>query len=255
MNRRELLRTGIGALALMAGVRPARASTARLRVGYAAITWRGDDREAIDDIAALGFGGIQLRTSAFGEWSERPAALRELLAERGLTMVALSSGTVGIEPAAEADDRATHLRHARFLRDIGGLYLQVIDRRPRDRPPTADDLRRLGRLLTELGRGVTDLGVRMGYHHHMGSLGEAPEEIARIMDATDADLHGAHGSRLPLRGGRVEAREPVTERGSPRRGAISGRSAGSTPLAGPSAVRSGPWAARRPHRTPRSYCA
>lgn len=185
MNRRELLATGIGALAVMAGVRPARARAARIRLGYAAITWGGDDRRAIDDIAALGFGGIQLRTSAVARWGDRPAALRELLAERRLTMVALSSGTVGVEPTAEAEDRATHLRHARFVRDIGGLYLQLIDRRPRGREPTADDLRRLGRRLTELGRGTADLGVRLGYHHHMGALGEAPDEIGRILDAAD----------------------------------------------------------------------
>jgi inosose dehydratase len=186
MNRRELLATGIGALALLAGRgRPGQARAPRVRLGYAAITWGAEDRRAMDDIAALGFGGIQLRTSAVEEWGDRPEALRELLEARGLTMAAFSSGTVGVEPDAEADDRVTHLRHARFVRDVGGLYLQVIDRRPRDREPTGEDFRRMGHLLTELGRRTSDLGVPLGYHHHMGSLGEAPDEIARILDATD----------------------------------------------------------------------
>lgn len=186
MNRRELLATGLGALALLgAGVRPGGARNPRIRFGYAAITWGGDDRRAIEDIAALGFRGIQLRASAVEEWGGRPRALRDLLADRGLALVALSSGTLGLDPAREAEDLERHVRHARFLRDAGGLYLQVLDQRPRGRDPTPDDFRRLGSLLTELGRRTADLGIPVGYHNHMGALGEAPDEVARVLDATD----------------------------------------------------------------------
>jgi inosose dehydratase len=41
-------------------------------------------------------------------------------------------------------------------------------------------------MLTEIGKRAVDLGVPVGYHNHMGSLGEAPEEVDRIMDAVDA---------------------------------------------------------------------
>ena len=37
----------------------------------------------------------------------------------------------------------------------------------------------------ELGKRTADLGIRLGYHHHMGSLGEAPDEVRRILDAVD----------------------------------------------------------------------
>jgi inosose dehydratase len=76
------------------------------------------------------------------------------------------------------------VKHARFLRDCGGLYLQIIDTRPK-RPVTAADYVAMGRRLTELGKRTADLGIPLGYHHHMGSLGEAPDEIDRILDATD----------------------------------------------------------------------
>src|SRR5260370_40091355 len=36
-------------------------------LGYASITWIGDDRHAIEYIAALGFPGIQLRSNAIRE--------------------------------------------------------------------------------------------------------------------------------------------------------------------------------------------
>jgi inosose dehydratase len=40
-------------------------------------------------------------------------------------------------------------------------------------------------VLTEIGKRANDLGIPVGYHNHMGSLGEAPDEVDRIMDAAD----------------------------------------------------------------------
>jgi inosose dehydratase len=163
------------------------ASTAEaIRFGYAAITWGGDDERAIDDISALGFPGIQLRTSVLNKFDARPEALRELLAQYRLTFVALSSGNITIDPAAASRVIDEHVNHAKFLRDAGGLYLQLIDERPAGRTVIADDYRRLGRLMSEIGKRATDLGVSVGYHPHMGSMGEKPAEIDRILDASDA---------------------------------------------------------------------
>lgn len=156
----------------------------RYQFGYAAITWGGNDRQAIEDIADVGFRGIQLRTAAVEAFGDRPAELEALLARHGLTFVALSSGNLGIDPARGDEEMAMHVRHARFLRDCGGRYLQVIDARP-GRAITAADYTAMGRRLTELGKRTADLGIPVGYHHHMGSLGEAPDEIDRILDATD----------------------------------------------------------------------
>ena len=186
INRREFVRTAAVAASGVALADAARAFAAPgdIRFGYAAITWQGQDRQAIDDVADVGFKGIQLRTSALPEFGDRPAALRELLAQRGLTMVAFSSGNVRIDPEFEAEDIATHMKHARFVRDAGGLYLQLIDARPK-RPLVAADYQRMGKLLTEIGRRTADLGIPVAYHHHMNSVGERPEEIDRVLDATD----------------------------------------------------------------------
>ena len=92
----------------------------------------------------------------------------------------LSSGNLSIDPAREQRDaRAAHRSHAQFVRDAGGLYLQVIDERPKGRAVVADDYRRLGRLLTELGKRTADLGMPLVYHHHMNSIGEKPRRGRR----------------------------------------------------------------------------
>jgi len=184
MKRRAFVTGGLSAAVWAAGWRP-HVSPARIRFGYAAITWGGNDRQAIDDIAALGFHGIQLRQSAVATWGDRPSELKQLLADRKLTFVALSSGDVSLDPAAEPETLAQHARHARFVRDAGGRYLQVIDQRPRGRDPEPDDYRRMGRLLSEIGRRSADVGIPLGYHNHMGALGQSPADVARVLDAAD----------------------------------------------------------------------
>jgi inosose dehydratase len=160
-------------------------AAAAMHVGYAAITWGANITQAMDDIAAVGFRAIQLRGEAFAQFGDKPAALREMLERRALTFAVLSSGNLSIDPARERDELATHTRHAEFVRDAGGKYLQVIDERPKGRAVTADDYRRLGRLLTELGKRTAGAGVPLVYHHHMNSTGEKPHEVAAVLDAAD----------------------------------------------------------------------
>jgi inosose dehydratase len=155
-----------------------------IHIGYASITWNGNDRQAIEDIAALGFPGIQLRSNILKEFSG-PSEVRELLEKNHLKMVALSSGGISIDPAIEAEEIAKHTANAKYVHDVGGIYLQVTDQRPKGREVTPADHKRLGHLLTEIGKRTADLGIPLGYHNHMGSLGERPEEVDRILEASD----------------------------------------------------------------------
>ena len=198
-TRREMLFSLFGASALPLHAKGARLyppedlsyfdtpivrGAAAIRFGYAAITWGGEDTRAIEEVSAVGFRGIQLRASAVEKFGDRPRELRDLLARHKLELVALSSGNVGVDP--EADEIARHARHAAFVRDAGGRYLQLIDyARPKGRKAEPADFARLGRVMTEIGKRAADLGVRVGYHHHMDSLGESPDEIARVMEAVD----------------------------------------------------------------------
>ncbi|MGH9201674.1 MAG: sugar phosphate isomerase/epimerase family protein, partial [Vicinamibacterales bacterium] len=164
--------------------RPITAAPGDIKFGYAAITWQGNDRQAIEDVAAVGFEGIQLRTSVLKEFGDKPAALKELLAKHRLTMTAFSSGGVRIDPEFEKEDIATHVTHARFVRDVGGHYLQLTDTR-RKRHLVAADYRRLGQLLADIGKRTADLGVPVAYHNHMNAIGERPDEVDWVLDAAD----------------------------------------------------------------------
>src|SRR5262249_7477631 len=146
------------------------AAPSEIRFGCASITWGGNDLQAIDDVAAVGYPGIQLRSPVMKQFGSKPGELRDILARHHLTLVALSSGGVNIDPAAEASVIEEHANNARFVHEVGGLYLQVTDNRPKGRPIVADDYKRLGRVMTEIGKRTADLGIPLSYHNHMGSL-------------------------------------------------------------------------------------
>jgi inosose dehydratase len=163
---------------------PITPAPADIRFGYASITWDGHDRQAIEDISALGFPGIQLRANAIAEFENKPAALKELLDSHKLRMVALSSGDLSIENPQEAEISA-HLARAKFAKDAGAIYLQVIGARPKGRNPVREDYKKMGELLVELSKRTADIGVQVGFHNHMGFLAERPEEVDWIFEGTD----------------------------------------------------------------------
>lgn len=138
-----------------------RNATPNLQYGYAAITWGKEERQAIDDIAAVGYQGIQLRGDALTDF--QPSQLRDILQQKKLTFVALSSGDVSLD-GNEADQIAQHAAHAKYVKDAGGLYLQILDQlKSYPRTATPDECKRLGGLLTELGKRTADLGIPLGY--------------------------------------------------------------------------------------------
>jgi inosose dehydratase len=163
---------------------PGNPAASDIRFGYASITWDGDDRKAIEDISALGFPGIQIRSNAIKEFDGKPEVVLALLNAHKLKLVAFSSGNLSIDNPMETEI-ATHVDHAKFTRDAGGLYLQVIGAIPKGRAIVAEDYKKMGQLLTEVGKRTADLGVQVGFHNHMNSLGERPEETDWIFDAVD----------------------------------------------------------------------
>lgn len=163
---------------------PIAPAPSEIHFGYASITWGGNDRQAIDDISAVGFHGIQLRSNCIAEFGSA-AALRDLLNQHDLKFVALSSGDLLSDSRSAKKSIAEHAGHAKFLREAGGLYLQVTDSRPKGRVAIPDDYKQLGKALTDLGKRTADIGIPLGYHNHVGSLAERPEELDQVLGASD----------------------------------------------------------------------
>lgn len=188
VSRRRFL-AGVGSMAAVAATLPRGAlglveAPKGMRFGYTAMTWGKEEKQAVEDISALGYAGIQFRIDAVSEFE--PAQLRELLAQHKLTFVALSSGEVVIDPAVEAEQIALHAAHAKFVKDAGGLYLQVLDQlKAYPRTVTAEECKRLGELLTKIGKRTAEMGVPLTYHNHMNTISEHPGNLDLVMQSSD----------------------------------------------------------------------
>jgi len=161
-----------------------------IRLGCSAITWSDNAAQAIKDIAADGFAGVQLRSPTLDQYPD-PHALRDLLAEQKLTFVALSSGSTSLDPALRRQQLEMHVKHAHYVHESGGLYMQLVGAPAKPGQSfTAADYKLQGELFTEIGKQISDYGVRLGFHNHMNTIGQPPEAVDAILEASDPNyLH------------------------------------------------------------------
>jgi inosose dehydratase len=156
-------------------------------VGYAAISWpRHGFDHALATISRLGFKGAQ-----FLGWVEKAylgpkvETLRGRLNELKLQPVTLSCSGLSLDAGHLADVSAPFRAYANFFHQLEGKYLQMTDGGRPNGVYTADQIDALGRSMNELGRMAQDAGLVMGYHPHVGTLGETRHGLGLVLDATD----------------------------------------------------------------------
>jgi inosose dehydratase len=161
-----------------------------VRAGCSAITWSDNAAQAIEDISADGFVGIQLRAPVLDQYPD-PHVLRDLLAKHKLTFVALSSGQASIDPAVRKSQLETHVQHAHYVQEAGGLFLQLVAAAAKPAGPFPTDQCKLqGEVFSEIGKAIADHGIKLGFHNHMNTLGQPPEAVDTILEASDPNyLH------------------------------------------------------------------
>lgn len=190
LSRRAFLsRLGLAALALpvlsWAGEAAAK-GVPGLKLGYSAITWGGNDVQAIRDISDLGFTGIQLRANVLKEYGSKPEALLALLRQHKLQLVMFSGGNANINTGKDEEVIQNLVETARFVKALGGKDIQITNSsRPKTGVPSTQDLQAYGRLLDQIGKRTGEFGVQVNYHNHMHQLGETPQEVEVIMAHCD----------------------------------------------------------------------
>jgi inosose dehydratase len=161
-----------------------------VRAGCSAITWSDNAKEAIQDIAAAGFAGIQLRAPTIDQFPD-PHALSDFLAEHKLTFVALSSGSASLDPAVRRSQLDTHIQHAHYVHEAGGLYMQILAASAKPTQTfTPAEYKLQGEIFTEIGKVVADHGIKLGFHNHMNTVGQPPDAVDAILNESDPNyLH------------------------------------------------------------------
>jgi inosose dehydratase len=156
-------------------------------VGYATISWpQSQFLEALGTISSLGFAGVQMLgwvKDAYG--GDKTGELKERLLKLRLQPAVLSCSKVKLDPAHLRDESGQVREYATFLKNLGGLHLQVTDSGSADGKYSRSEMKAFGARMNELGKTVEEFGLDLGYHPHFGTFGETREGLKRVLDATD----------------------------------------------------------------------
>ncbi len=175
-----------------------------LQIGVNPIAWSNDDmRELGSDISletclgearGAGFNGIEL-----GHKFPREAnQLRPILEAHDIGLIGGWYSTRLLGRDVQAEIAAAH-DHLGLLRDMGCSVFIIAETfgaihgdksTPLSRRPRLDtgDWRGFGARMTEFCKYLRDQGFAPAYHHHMGTVVETADEIARFMDSVGADV-------------------------------------------------------------------
>lgn len=173
-----------------------------MKIATSPINWNNEDvpdyrpwlpyPKILDEIQRAGYRAT--------EWSQSlpkdPVQLKEDLGARGMEMVGAFVAVDLKDPGKHPEAMAQALEKARFLQALGAGYLVVADPGDETRRKVAgavpealalssEALSALARGLEELADRVGELGLRLVFHPHAGTYVETPEEVSRVLEATD----------------------------------------------------------------------
>lgn len=176
-----------------------------VRIGANPIGWSNDDMRELGGATPLetclaeareaGFEGMELGH----KFPREPRALAAVLGKFGLSLV---SGWYSAELLRRgADDEMRHLRpHLDLLKALGCTVLVFAETsnaihgdrgKPLAERPVlaASDWPQFGAHITEIADRTLNEGVRLVYHHHIGTVVESGGDIDALMAATGPSVH------------------------------------------------------------------
>jgi len=184
----------------------AKAAGKDIKLAIAPIGWTNDDlpelggeipfEQCISEMALAGFSGSEVGN----KYPKEPKVLNKALELRGLTICnAWFSSFLTTKPYKEVE--AEFIKHRNFLYAVGarvigaaeqGHSIQGQDKPVFDAKPVFTDAEwdRLCDGLNRLGKKAAQKGMKLTYHHHMGTGVQTAEEINRLMENTEAQFLG-----------------------------------------------------------------
>jgi len=172
----------------------------KVRIGINPITWTNDDVPelggdtpldvCLSETKQAGYAGTELG----GKFPRNSAELKPIMQRFGLDVISgwYDGRCDEKEVAAEMDAITPHLQ---LLKDMGSTHVVYADTsRGRhgaiwgpisERPALSpEEWPAYGRKLTALAERMADFGVRMAFHHHMGTIVESDADVGLLMRHT-----------------------------------------------------------------------
>jgi inosose dehydratase len=175
-----------------------------IRFGVSPIAWINDDLPALggdtpletvlDEARDVGFAGIELG----GKFPRDPKSLRALLSRYSLALVGgwYSANLLTRSAAAEIEALQAHLELLKamacsvFILAETSNAIHCDQSSPMTATPRLADSGwdEFGRKLTEVADHVAEAGLRMAYHHHLGTVVESQRDLDRFLKSTGSSV-------------------------------------------------------------------
>jgi inosose dehydratase len=178
-----------------------------IKLAIAPIAWTNDDlpelggentfEQCVSEMALAGFQGSEVGN----KYPKNPEVLNKALKLRGLTICnAWFSSFLTTKPYKEVEKE--FIKHADFLYAVGARVIGAAEQGHSiqgqqgtpvfDQKPVFTDVEwdKLCDGLNKLGSVAKEKGMKLTYHHHMGTGVQTAEEIDRLMENTEAKLLG-----------------------------------------------------------------
>jgi inosose dehydratase len=164
-----------------------------------ALTWS----TVLDEIAESGYRGTEL-----GDWGfmpTNPAALKQEILRRGLSMLGAFVPVALAEEAAFDEGVEEALKVARLLAAVGDQpWIVLSDDNAREDHRTlnagriqaehglsSDEMKAFGDRASRLAKTVFDAtGLKTVFHHHCAGFVETPDEVSSFLSCTDPEVLG-----------------------------------------------------------------
>jgi inosose dehydratase len=176
----------------------------KVRLGINPLTWSNDDLPSLGaensletclrEARAAGFAGVELGH----KFPRDPATLRAVLEPHGLALVSgwYSARLLERDAKSEFDAMQPHfeLLHAlgcevMVVAEVSGCVHGDRHSRQSRRPYLARGAWvEFGKRLTQLAGMMRGRGLRLAYHHHMGTVVQSGEDVDRLMEATGTEV-------------------------------------------------------------------
>ena len=175
-----------------AAVAPALEAAPRFRVGITTNTrggWEKDVLLSFREASEVGYHAVETFYNHVLPWWDKPQVLRKIMDEMNLRFVTVSNGgpmkMQFEDPAVAAQLIEEHVRLVRWIKGFGCTHLKINTGGRRPEGTTTEDLRQMAKTMNELGRRISDEGLKFCVHAHLWTQLQDRAEVDRLMELTD----------------------------------------------------------------------
>ncbi len=188
LTRRRFLEIGS-----LAAVAPALKAAPRFHVGITTNTrggWEKDVLLSFREASEAGFHNVETFYNFALPWWDKREELKQIMDGMNLHFVTVSNGgpmkMQFEDPALAKDIVEEHVKLVRWIKWFGCDHLKINTGRRRPTGTTREDLAQMAKVMNELGKRISDEGLKFGVHAHLWTQFQDRAEIDRLMESTDS---------------------------------------------------------------------